>query len=85
MSYVNAKDVFPEELVKEMRKYFNSGLIYIPLSVHEYKEWGSNTKTKDILKKRNKEIKMKKLQGYSINNLVEEYHLSVDTIKGILY
>lgn len=85
MSYVNAKDILPNELLNEIRKYFNSGLIYIPLSENEYKQWGSNTETKDLLNKRNNEIKIKKLQGYSIQALAEEYHLSNETIKRILY
>lgn len=85
MSYVNAKEVFPEELLVEIRKYFNSGLIYIPLSEDEHKEWGSNTTTKSLLEERNREIKSKKLAGYKIEELMEEYHLSYDSVKRIVY
>ncbi len=85
MSYVNAKEVFPEELLIEIRKYFNSGLLYIPLSEDEYKEWGSNTTTKSLLEERNREIKSKKQEGYKIEELMKEYHLSYDSVKRILY
>lgn len=85
MSYVNAKDVFPEELLIEIRKYFNNGLLYIPLSEEERKEWGTNTTTKSFLEERNTEIRSKKQTGYKIEELMEEYHLSYDSIKRILY
>lgn len=85
MSYINAKEVFPEELLIEIRKYFNSGLIYIPLSEDEHKEWGSNTTTKSLLEERNREIKSKKLTGYKIEELMKEYHLSYDSVKRIVY
>lgn len=85
MSYINAKEVFPEELLIEIRKYFNNGLIYIPLSEDEHKEWGSNTTTKSLLEERNREIKSKKLTGYKIEELMKEYHLSYDSVKRIVY
>lgn len=84
MAYINGKEVLPEGLLKEVQKYFKGGIIYIP-DVNERKAWGSNTNTKRDLKKRNMEIKMKKKEGLSIDELMDEYHLSYDSIKKIVY
>lgn len=84
MAYINGKEVLPEELLKEVQKYFKGGIIYIP-DIKERKAWGSNTNTRKDLKRRNLEIKMKKSKGSSINDLKDEYHLSYDSIKKIVY
>lgn len=83
MSYVNGKEVLPNDILSEIQKYFDGGLIYIPLK--DRCSWGSRTNTKEELENRNKEIRYKKNQGISITKLMEEYHLSYDTIKGIIY
>ena len=85
MAYINGKEVLPEELLKEIQKQFKGGIIYIPDTDETRKPGGSNTETKRILDKRNFEIRTKKLSGVSIKELMEEYHLSYDSIKKILY
>ena len=85
MAYINGKEVLPEYLLKEVQKYFKGGIIYIPESENGRREWGSRTNTRKELKLRNIEIKDKKINGASINELMEEYHLSYDSIKKIVY
>lgn len=85
MSYVNAKEIFPEELLVEIRKYFRNGLLYIPLSEEEQREREENMRSLMALEERNLEIKQKKKAGYRIEELMEEYHLSYDSIKRIVY
>jgi Mor family transcriptional regulator len=85
MSYVNGKKVLPENILSEIQKYFGGGLIYIPLSKDERCKWGSRTNTRTQLHKRNQEIRHKKDLGMSIQELMEEYHLSYDSIKRIIY
>lgn len=85
MSYVNGKEVLPEDILSEIQKYFGGGLIYIPSPEGERCKWGSRTHTKMELHKRNQEICQKKDKGLSIYELMEEYHLSYDTIKRIIY
>lgn len=85
LAYINAKDVLPAELVIELQKYCKGDLIYIPLAEDEYHEWGSNTSTRTLLNERNEAIREKKAAGCSIAELMEEYHLSYDTIKRVLY
>ncbi len=85
MSYVNGKEVLPEDILSEIQKYFGGGLIYIPLPEGERCKWGSRTNIKKELHKRNQEIINRKRTGLSIVELMEEYHLSYDTIKRIVY
>lgn len=85
MSYANGKEVLPEHILSEVQKYFGGGLIYIPHRENVRCKWGSRTNTKAVLQLRNQEIRNKKSTGYSIEELMIEYHLSYDTIKRILY
>lgn len=85
MSYVNGKEILPDNILSEIQKYFGGGLIYIPLPENERCKWGSRTNTKTELHKRNQEIRQKKDMGLTIQEIMEEYHLSYDTIKRIIY
>ena len=85
MSYINGKDILPEEVLVEVQKYYNGGLIYIPIKESRRSKWGAKTSTKTDLAKRNQEICDKKRNGISIEELMEEYHLAYDTIRRIIY
>lgn len=85
MAYINGKEILPMELLQEVQKYFKGGVIYIPDIDNNRKQWGTKTNTRSMLKERNLEIKMKKRNGSSIAELMEEYHLSYDSIKKIIY
>jgi len=81
--YVNARDVLPESLVKEIQKYVTGQHLYIPQT--ERRDWGSTTGTREELRKRNREIYMKYLAGIRIPTLSEQYRLSEERIRGIVY
>ena len=85
MSYINAKEVLPTWLLDEVRSYVGEGLLYIPPAKISRREWGSKSGAKQMLEDRNKEIRRKKREGMTVLALAEEYHLSADTIKRILY
>lgn len=85
MSYINAKEVLPKQLLDEIRSYTGDGLIYIPPKEAARREWGSKSGAKQMLEQRNSEIRRKKSAGATIHALAEEYNLSIDTIKRILY
>ncbi len=85
MSYINAKDILPENLLLQIKEYYKSGMLYIPLFEDEQNSRDGLTETRNYIHKRNNEICAKKLSGYKINELADEYHLSVDSIKSILY
>lgn len=85
MSYINAEKILPARLIEEIRSYTGDGLIYIPPDRACRREWGSKSGTKQMLEKRNNEIRTKKSNGATVSHLAEEYNLSEDTIKRILY
>ncbi|MBP3570020.1 MAG: hypothetical protein J6K04_12745 [Lachnospiraceae bacterium] len=85
MSYINAKEVLPEKLLDEIRKYVEEGLLYIPPAQAKRRQWGSKSGAKQMLEARNEEIRRKKGSGVSISCLAKEYNLSAETIKRILY
>lgn len=84
MRYRNASDIFPDKLLKEIQKYSTGELIYIP-EKSEKKQWGERSGARDYYVKRNAEIRRKYREGKSIMELAEEYGLSRDTIRRILY
>ncbi|MGO4273596.1 CD3324 family protein, partial [Paenibacillus sp. TAF58] len=72
--YVNANQVLPEDLVKEIQKYIQGTHIYIPNT--ERKSWGSESGLREELEQRNIEIIMQFRNGYDISKLSELYCLS---------
>lgn len=85
MSYINAEKVLPAWLVDEIRSYTGDGLIYIPPDRTIRREWGSRSGAKQMLEARNNEIRIRKSKGVTVSQLADEYNLSEDTIKRILY
>jgi hypothetical protein len=84
MKYDNAGDVLPEELLKEIQKYAAGKLLYIP-SGEEKKAWGEASGYRDRLQRRNVMIRNKYASGRTVSELADEYFLSLDTIKKIIY
>lgn len=81
MSYINAKAVLPEEMIKEIQKYVNGVNLYIP-KIPEENSNCSNYKLE--LYKRNQEIYNLFLQGEKVSKLAAEYYLSDKSIYRIL-
>ncbi len=81
MSYINAKDVLPKEMIKEIQKYVNGVNLYIP-KVPEENSNCSNYKLE--LYKRNQEIYNLSFQGEKVSKLAAEYYLSDKSIYRIL-
>ena len=84
MRYRNATEIFPDDLLKEIQKYSAGEMIYIPERT-EKKGWGEKSGARDYYVKRNAEIRTKKREGKTTQELSEEYGLSHDTIRRILY
>ncbi|MCR8658699.1 CD3324 family protein [Paenibacillus endoradicis] len=85
MEYINADVVLPEELLKEVQKYINGGMIYIPKPKGLRKGWGVNSGHRTYLTQRNDQIRESFLQGANIHQLSDQYFLSCDSIKKIVY
>lgn len=85
MAYKKGEEVFPEALLKEIQKYISGGLVYIPQKKSNKKDWGSCSGLKMELVSRNAEIKRQFREGAKLGDLAEQYFLSVETIKKIVY
>lgn len=84
MKYKNGKDIFPDDLLCRIQKYISGTFVYIP-SAGKKRAWGETSGYKQYLADRNHDIKTKFHAGADIEILADEYHLSCDTIKKIVY
>lgn len=85
MKYINAYKILPEQLILEIQKYVQGETIYIPKPEDQYKEWGTSSGTRKRLDERNAAIRNAFIEGTRIEKLAQKYHLSVETIKKIVY
>jgi len=84
MKYENAKELLPEALLKEVQKYAGGKLLYIPVE-NESKSWGEASGYRQKLLKRNVMIVNRYKAGETLSELADEYFLSLDSIKKIVY
>ena len=84
MKYINAAEILPEQLLKEVQIYIDGRVLYIP-KVSAKKEWGATSGARTFYQERNKEIQKLFKEGYSIDVLTEQYGLAYSTIKKIIY
>lgn len=85
MKYKKANEVLPERLLEEIQKYASGEMLYIPCPKGMRKEWGENSGSKAYLRRRNMEIKEQFRSGLPIDQLMEIFCLSYDSIKKIVY
>ena len=81
MKYINAKDILPNALVKELQNYIQGGYIYVPTNQLHQKRWGEISGYRQELQQRNQQI----IKGSSVEKLSEKYFLSVYAIRKIIY
>jgi hypothetical protein len=85
MKYLNASDILPDELLQEVQKYAQGKALYIPRN-NERKKWGEGSGSRSYYERRNEEIRMKFADIHiPIEELANDYCLSVETIRKILY
>ena len=84
MKYINAAEILPEQLLKELQTYIDGKALYIPKASVK-KEWGAASGARTFYRERNKEIQKLFQEGYSIDVLAERYGLAYSTIKKIVY
>lgn len=85
MKYKNASEILPDELLKEIQKYISGDVIYIPAE-GKRKVWGSGSGARIYYEQRNEDIRNKYFgQKIRLDKLCEEYNLSEETIKKIIY
>lgn len=84
MSYVNASDILPEDLITEIQKYLDGQLLYIPRKEKVF-SWGEKCGSKEKLIRRNQQIFENHKNGKAVQELSQEYCLSEKRIQGIIY
>lgn len=84
MKYENAKDILPEDILRQVQKYAAGKLLYVPIE-NESRSWGEASGYRQKLLKRNLMICNKYANGMTISELADEYFLSLDSIKKIIY
>jgi len=84
MKYINAAEVLPEQLLKEIQNYVKGELLYIPQD-QKNRRWGEKSGASHYYRNRNQEIRTRYGQGATISQLGDEYGLATDTIRKIIY
>lgn len=85
MKYVNARSVLPEPMLEKLQEYAEGKVLYIPKRPQNRKGWGEVRGSKEITKVRNAAIRAAFSQGASFRALAEQYCLTEETIKKIVY
>ena len=80
MKYVNAAEVLPERLLRELQAYIDGEMLYIPKASSK-KEWGTVSGSRIFYRERNREIRRLYQEGYSMEALAEQYGLAQSTIR----
>lgn len=81
MSYINANDILPKELINEIQKYVHGVNLYIP-KILEKKQTDSSYQKE--LYERNREIYEMFRAGNKVSELAKMYYLSDKSIYRIL-
>jgi hypothetical protein len=84
MKYRNASEVLPDHLLREIQKYASGEALYIPADKTR-KKWGVGSGAKLFYEQRNEEIRLRFLHKTPIDRLADEYCLSPETIRKIVY
>lgn len=85
MNYKNCANILPQKVLREVQKYVQGELIYVPTSKLERAQWGQKSGAREFLVSRNNDIFNKFKQGIKIDQLSQEYFLSEDCIRKIIY
>lgn len=85
MKYINAKEILPDKLIKELQEYVQAGYVYVPAKNEQHKSWGELSGYRKELSKRNSIIISKYRNGASIEELADRYYLSIYAIRKIIY
>ena len=83
MKYGNATELLPSQLLQELQKYAQGKTIYVPKVKRE--PWGESTGAKTFYSRRNADVRKQFSLGASLERLGDEYFISEDAVKKIVY
>ena len=81
--YRNAAEILPAHLLAALQRYAAGQQIYVPRA-DERLGWGERSGTRRALDERNQQIRHRRAQGASMEELMAEFHLGYDSIRKIL-
>ena len=84
MSYKNATQGLPPDLLRQVQAYVDGEFLYIPRLPERKKAWGDSTTTRQELACRNSRIYTAYLAGTSAGELAKQYYLSEKSIYRII-
>jgi Mor family transcriptional regulator len=84
MNYLNASHVLPDELLREVQKYAAGENLYIP-KIEEKKKWGEGSGARVYYRQRNAEIREAYDRKVSVDELAQQYNLSIESVRKIVY
>lgn len=84
MEYLNAKDILPPSLLKELQKRASGRIIYVPKKETKRAGWGEVNGTRNKYEQRNSMIRTLYEKGVGIEELSEMYYLSYESIKKLV-
>lgn len=85
MQCINAAKLLPDHLLKEIQQYIQGEALYIPTCKSKRRKWGESSGAADYYKVRNAEIRSRFQEGAEMDQLCEQYGLSIDSIRKIVY
>jgi Acetyltransferases, including N-acetylases of ribosomal proteins len=83
MKYRNAAELLPPQLLQELQKYAQGKTLYIPKIMR--KSWGAGTGADKFYSRRNSDIRKQFSCGSDLKKLSDEYFISEDAVKKIIY
>ncbi len=84
MKYKNAAEILPPGLLRDVQRYIEGELLYIPRSDAK-QEWGAVSGSKKFYLERNSQIRELFRGDRSVEELARKFGLSGSTIKKIIY
>ena len=85
MKYRKAESVLPQELLEQIQQYIQGEYVYIPNKKGMKKAWGEKTGARHYIAERNVGIIKQYYEGKKCEELAMEYHLSLASIRKIVY
>lgn len=85
MPYLKGEETLPPELLAEIQNYVQGSLVYIPRRGSERLGWGRRNGAREALDRRDEEIRAAADRGVPLDRLADDYALSPDAIRKIIY
>ena len=85
MPYLKGEEALPPELLAEIQNYVQGSLVYIPRRGPERLGWGRRNGARELLDRRDAAIREAVDRGVGLDELADEYALSTDAIRKIVY